>query len=123
LSSGRHALSNRHEANNSEALTKQLDASVLSRPDDDGHKGKPMIRFRFADGEFFVGDLVPLVSANALQDSHTYKFFSEHGEVLVQGDELFYRPATAGRQKLDVYAFDVKREARKQRLEIVIEGK
>ena len=87
------------------------------------HSDERIFSFSFADGEFLVGDLVPIEVSNALQDSFSYRFFSQDGEVLLQADELYYRPATGGPQTLDVYAIGFEGENIKQRLKIVIKDR
>ncbi|HEY6806994.1 MAG TPA: hypothetical protein VI306_25680 [Pyrinomonadaceae bacterium] len=95
-----------------------LDAGLMFKPDLD--RGD-MDRFRFAEGSFFVDDLVPIqFVADPAADRLGYKFFAALGDVFRREDHLFYKPESNGPQTVVVFEIDSQGEVRKQELYIEI---
>jgi hypothetical protein len=97
----------------------QFDVGLKSPPDVD-QEIEYMDRFRFPADKFHVGQDVPLAFLGEFDNQVQYRFFAESGEVLLKGQQLFYRPQVAGLQEVNAFGIEAERKPRKQKLRILI---
>ena len=100
----------------------RFDLGLKYRTDTD-KEIEEMERFRFRDENFHVGQKVPLELIGEIRAGVQYKFFSELGEVFLDGQDLVYQPEVAGLHEVNAFGIDTDQKARKQQLRVLIEDR
>lgn len=101
-------------------IASQFDRDLASRPETEEGKVVPdIVRFQSIARELQVGVSTPLEveAVDPLERPLWYKFFSSHGEVLLEEGSLVYRPGSSGSQGVTVFAINANRGAASQELQ------